>query len=313
MRSVYILEVSVIFESVLSLFFMILVGVYGSKRKIITAEINKGLIDILIQIALPFMILSSFIYTFDDTIKSNVLKTFYYSLATYIITIFISYFILLPNKNKKKVILHFSNVFVNTGYIGFPVLYSVYGAEGVVYGSIFNMFFVIFLWTYGLFLFKGHIDRKSIKEELIKILLNPSIIAVCAGIFIMIFNLQIPAPILSSIKSIGAITGPLSMIIIGVILSNTKLKRYIRDWTLYYGLAAKLVIIPVIIYIIALIFGETSKAINTVIIMSAMPASAMTAIFAESFNKEKEYAAVVVSLSTLLSLVTITIIINIIM
>jgi predicted permease len=313
MRSACILEVYVIFESVLSLFFMILVGVYGSKRKIITTAINKGFIDILIQIALPFMILSSFIYTYDDTIKSNVFKTFYYSIIAYIITTFISYIILLPIKNNKKTILHFSNVFVNTGYIGFPVLYSIYGAEGVVYGSIFNTFFVIFLWTYGLLLFKGHLDRKSLKEELRKILLNPSSIAVCAGILIMIFDLKIPAPILSSIKSIGGITGPLSMMIIGVILSNTKLKHYILDWTLYYGLATKLIIIPVIIYVISLFLGETSKAINTVIIMSAMPASAMTAIFAESFDKEKEYAAVVVSLSTLLSLITISILIKFIM
>jgi predicted permease len=292
---------------------MILVGVYGSKRKIITPTINKGLIDILIQIALPFMILSSFIYTYDDTIKSNVLKTFYYSLAAYAITIFISYLILLPIKKGKKTILHFSNVFVNTGYIGFPVLYSIYGTEGVVYGSIFNMFFVIFLWTYGLLLFRGKLDKKLIKVELVKTLLNPSILAVCAGIIIMIFDLRIPDLILSSIKNIGGITGPLSMIIIGVILSNTKLNRYLHDWTLYYGLTAKLIIIPVIMYVISLLLGEPSKAINTVIIMSAMPASAMTAIFAESYDKEKEYAAVIVSLSTILSFVTITILLRIIM
>lgn len=307
------MEFSVIFESVLTLLFMILIGVYGSKRKIITSEINKGLINILIQIALPFMILSSFIYPYDETIKSNVLITFYYSFATYVITIFISYLILLPIKKNKKIILHFSNVFVNTGYIGFPVLYSIYGSEGIVYGSIFNMFFVIFLWTYGLLLFKGHLDRTALIKELIKIPLNPSIIAVCAGILIMMFNVKISALILSGIKSIGSITGPLSMIIIGVILSNTKIKRYLNDWTLYYGLTTKLIIIPVIIYIISLLLGEKSKAIHTVIIMSAMPASAMTAIFAESFDKEKEYASVIVSLSTLLSLFTIIIIIKLIM
>jgi malate permease and related proteins len=304
------LKISVILESVLSLFFMMLVGVYGSKRKIITPAINKGLIDILIQIALPFMIVSSFIYTYDDTIKSNVIKTFYYSITVYIITIFVSYLILLPIKKNKKTILHFSNVFVNTGYIGFPVLFSIYGSEGVVYGSIFNMFFVIFLWTYGILLFKGNFDRKFLIAELQKILLNPSMIAVCAGIIIMVFEVPIPGPLLSSIKSLGSITGPLSMLIIGVILANTKIKQYLRDWTLYYGLTTKLILLPIIIYLLSLLLRETSKAINTVIIMSAMPASAMTAIFAESFDKEKEYAAVVVSVSTLLSLVTLTILLK---
>ena len=48
---------------------MILVGFYGNKKKIITKQLNKGLADILIQIVLPFMIISSFIFTYDKTIQ----------------------------------------------------------------------------------------------------------------------------------------------------------------------------------------------------------------------------------------------------
>jgi predicted permease len=290
-----------------------LVGVYGSKRNIITAKMNKGLVDILIKIALPFMIISSFIYSYDNTIKANVTKTFYYSTLAYIIMIAVSYLLLLPIKDDRKTILHFANVFVNTGYVGFPILNSVYGSEGVIYGSIFNMFFVILLWTYGLILFKGNFEKKEFIQELKKILLNPSIIAVCLGITIMIFHIKLPVSLLSSIKSIGSITGPLSMIIIGVILSNVKIKKYLRDWTIYYGITAKLIIIPAIMYLISLLAVSSSKAINTVIIMSAMPASAMTSILAESFDKEKEYAAVIVSVTTLLSLVTVTILLKILL
>jgi len=306
------LELSVILQSVLSLFIMILTGVYASKRKIITTQINKGLTDILIQVALPFMILSSFIYSYDDSIKSNVIKTFYYSLAAYIIIIALSYLLLLPVKRDKKTILHFANVFMNTGYVGFPILNSIYGPEGVVYGSIFNMFFVILLWTYGLVLFKGSFNNKELKEEIRKILLNPSIIAVCIGIIVMVFDLSLPGALLSSIKSIGGITGPLSMIIIGVILSKVKISKYLGDWTIYYGAAAKLIIIPFSMYLISLLAVEPSKAANTVIVMSAMPASAMTSILAESFDREKEYAAVIVSVTTLLSLITATVLLKII-
>lgn len=307
------MEFSVIIESVISLFLIILVGVYGAKKKIITSQINKGLIDILIQITLPLMILSSFIFTYDDAIKSNAIKTFYYSIAAYIIVILVSYLLLLPIKNDKKIVLHFANVFTNTGYVGFPILNSIYGAEGIVYGSIFNMFFVIFVWTYGIILYKGNFQKKELKNELKKILLNPSIIAVCAGVIIMIFNIQLPGAILSSIRNIGNITGPLSMIIIGVIISDVKIKEYIKDWTIYYGIATKLILIPSIIYLISLLALATSKAVNTVIIMTAMPASAMTSILAETFDKEKDYAAVIVSVTTLLSLITVTILLKIIL
>lgn len=55
--------VLVVIESEVALFIMVLVGVYARRRRIITDEMNKGLVDILIQIALPFMILSSFLHT----------------------------------------------------------------------------------------------------------------------------------------------------------------------------------------------------------------------------------------------------------
>jgi len=303
---------SAIIEGVISLFIIILVGVYGSNKKIITSEINKGLTDVLIQIALPFMIVSSFIFTYDNTIKGNVIKTFYYSFIAYIIMAVVSSILLVPIKSDKKTILHFANVFTNTGYIGFPILNSVYGAEGVIYGSIFNMFFAIFLWTYGIIIFRGAFNRKELKREIIKVLLNPSVIAVFIGIIIMIFNIQLPRAILSSVRSIGNMTGPLSMIIIGVILSKAKIKSYLKDWTIYYGITTNLIVIPAILYFISLLIGDTSKVANTVIIMAAMPAAAMTSIFAESFDREKEYAAVIVSATTLLSIITLPVLLKII-
>jgi predicted permease len=251
------------------------------------------------------MILSSFILTYDDAIKSNIIKTVYFSVVAYIIMMIVSYVLLLPIKNNKKTILHFANVFTNTGYVGFPILNSIYGIEGIVYGSIFNMFFVIFVWTYGIMLFKGNFEKKELKREITKIILNPSIIAVCIGLLLMFFDIQLPGALLFSISNIGSITGPLSMIIIGVILSDVKLKQYIKDWTIYYGTIIKLLIIPLIIFLISLLTREKSIPMNTVIIMSAMPASAMTSILAENYDKEKDYAAVIVSVTILLSLITV--------
>lgn len=308
----FILELSAITSSVVSLFIIILVGVYGSKKKIITAEINKGLTDILIKIALPFMIISSFMFTYDDTIKSNVLKTFYLSIGAYAVMATVSYILLLPVKKDKKTVLHFANVFVNTGYVGFPVLNSIFGSEGVIYGSIFNIFFVIFVWTYGIMLYKGKLEKGYLKSEIINLLFNPSIIAVVVGIIIMILDIEIKGALLSSIKSIGNITGPLSMFIIGVILSNVKLKQHLKDWAVYYGIIIKLLIIPIIIYFVSLLLKDSSKAAYSIIIMTAMPASAMTSILAESFNKEKEFAAIIVSATTLISLITVPILIKLI-
>lgn len=304
---------SPVLESVISLFLIILVGVYASRKKIITEDLNQGLVNLLIQIVLPVMILSSFIYSYDQSIKSEVVKTFYYSLIAYLLMFSASYLLLLPFKSEKKIILHFANVFPNTGYVGFPVLYSIYGTEGIVYGSVFNLFFVIFVWTYGIFIYRGSLDKTNLKQELKQTFLNPSVLAVGIGLIIMTLNLQLPNSLVTSIKNIGNITGPLSMLIIGVILSKAKIGNYTKDWTLYYGAICKLLLIPIIVYLISLLTGQSSKAINSVIIMTAMPASAMTSIFAQNYNRETDYAAVIVSLTTLFSILSIPVLLKIIL
>lgn len=303
--------VNLVLKSVISLFLIMLVGVYGSKRNIITPEVNKALINILIEIALPFMILASFVFTYDETIKFNVLKTFIYSPIAYIIIALISALLLIPIKKDKRTILHFSNIFTNTGYIGFPILNAMYGAEAVIYGSVFNMFFVIFLWTYGIFLFTGSIDRDNLKKELLNILFNPSILAVALGMLIMIFDIVIPELLLNTIRSVGNITGPLSMIIVGATLAKVEFKNSLKDLSIYYGMAIRLIIIPLVIYLISILIGDRGIVSNAVIVMSAMPAAAMTSILAENYELEAEYAATMVLMTTVFALFTIPFLVKI--
>jgi malate permease and related proteins len=306
-------EMLTIIKSVISLFLIMLIGVYGSKKGIINSNVNKGLTDILLEIALPCMIITSFSFPYDEGVKANILKTFYYSFAVYIIIAILSHLLMLPIKNEKKVILHFANIFTNTGYIGFPILNAIYGAEAVMYGSIFNMFFVVFLWTYGIMIFKGRVEKSDLVKEIFKALKNPSLIAVYIGIAMMIFNLKLPRVILESTNSIGSMTGPISMIIVGALSYRISIREHLKDWTIYYGTAVKLILIPVVLYFISLLIDDRSIVSNSVIILASMPAAAMTSIFADRFNIKRDYAAVIVVATTLLSILTLPLLLSILM
>ena len=299
-----------ILRSILSLFLIIIVGVIGRKRNIITPETNKGLIDLLLRILLPFMIVSSFSFSYDDSIKMNVFKSFYFSLIAYLIIIGISLLLTKPIKDEKRTILHFANVFTNTGYIGFPILNVIYGPEAVIYGSIFNMFFVLFLWSYGIMIFKGKMAKEELKKEVVKALLNPSVLAVYIGVTMMVFNLKFPELVLNSIKAVGSMTGPLSMIIVGAIFANVDIKSHLKDWTIYYGILMKMVLIPAILCLIAVIIGDRSVVTNSIIILASMPSAAMTSIFAENFNLKKDYATMITVVTTLISLLTIPVLLR---
>lgn len=262
--------------------------------------INKGLTNILLEITLPCLVISSFIFDMDNQLKNNIIKCFIYSPIVLITTTFISYIALFPIKSDKKIIMQFANVFSNCGFIGFPIIYSIFGGEGVIYASIFNMFFTIALWTYGIILFNGNIEKKDLK----KVFLNPSIIAVIIGLIILIFNISIPEVVYSTLDLVGGVTSPLSMIIIGVILGNSNILNYLRDYTIYYSSILKLLVLPVVLIIISKIINDNSIVVKTLTIITAMPAAAMTSILAEKFDKEKEYSAVIIFITTLFSLIT---------
>lgn len=302
---------STVVSSVIALFLIILIGIYASKKNIITTEINKGLIDILVNITLPLLILSSFMTSFDDRIKDNVYKAFYYSIIAFIIIIIISYILVIPIKGNKKDVVNFSNIFTNTGFLGFPLLNVIYGSEGVVYGSAFNMFFNFFVWSYGIMLFKGYNKNSNLKKEMINVLKNPSIIAVILGLIIMLFSIKVPEIIYSSLKLVGGMTGPLSMIVVGVILSGVKFKNHLKDWTIYYGTLIKLIIMPFIIIYVFKLMGSSSMVTNSIVIQIAMPTATLASIFAEKYNKELDYTTILLVMTTMLSVFTIPLIINI--
>ena len=303
------MDLSVIVNGVISLFLIILVGVYAAKKRIITKEINKGLTNILLKITLPCLVVSSFIFDLSDELKDNIIRCFIYSPLVLIISIVISYILLIPIKGEKKIIIQFANVFSKCGFIGFPIVFSIYGNEGVIYASIFNLFFTAFLWTYGVILFNGKMKREDIK----KVLLNPAIVAVFIGLIIMIFGFDIPSVLSSTLDLVGNMTSPLSMIIVGVILGNAKIISYLKDKTIYYSAFLKLIIMPCILILISKLLKDTSLVIKTLIIVTAMPAAAMTSILAESFDKESEYSAVIVFITTLFSVITFPILLNFIL
>lgn len=291
------------YEGIISLFIIMIIGYYASKKGIITNNINKGLTEILLKISLPLLVVSSFNITYSSELKSNVIKCFYYSLIIFFISTIISKIILKPLKNKNKYILQFSNVFSNCGFIGFPIIEGIYGKEGLIYASIFNMIFTILVWTYGISLFTGGINKENIN----KVLKNPSIIAVFIGIFIMIFKINIPKVILNPIEIVGGMTSSLSMLIVGAIIANISIKDYIKDISIYYGVITKLLIVPICISIILNLLKCPAKVMNVMILLSAMPTAAMAPIFAESFEKDKGYASVLLFLTTLFSVFTLPI------
>lgn len=290
------------------LFLIMLVGFYASKSEILNEEMNKGLSSLLINITVPLLIISSFNIEFTSEMISNILKSFWYSIGAFGIVILISNLMYFKIKEDRKPVLKFATIFSNCAFMGFSIIQSLYGNEGLAYASVFNMIFTILLWSYGAMLFNG---EKNIKNWT-KALINPGIISVFIGMFIMVLSIKIPSVIQSTMKMVGGMTTPLSMIITGSMLAQVSIKKEMTSISLYYGTFVKLIIVPLILYFITVILNIKSLPLNIIIVCEAMPVGAMTSIFAATYNKDKEFAGLSVFVSTLFSIVTIPLILKII-
>lgn len=298
------MENSSVMNQIIILFLIIGVGYYSRKKNIINDEVNKGLTKLLLEVTMPLMIVASFDYSFSKELMENIIYMIIYSTIIHVVLIVISRILYNKYSKEKKDILRFATVFSNCGFMGFPVVGSIFGKIGILYASIFNIPYNILSWTFGIMLYTKNKDSKNLK----KVILNPGIIAVIIGIILFIFSIKIPQTIYSTIKLVGDITTPLSMIIVGVMIADVDFKKIFKKSSLYYIAFVRLILVPILTFSILKIIRVEELLINIAIVIEAMPAAAVTAIFAEAYGKEPELASEIVFFTTLLSVISIPII-----
>lgn len=292
-------------NQVIVLFIIMIVGFYAKKKKFLSKVVDRGLTELLINITLPFMIVTSFNIKYEADMVSNAQKVLLYSFIIHISLIFFSKicFFKLP-KNKQQV-YRFITIFSNVGFMGYPVMESIYGGIGVFYAAIFNIPFNILVWTVGVMIYTGEKDFKSVK----KAMANPALIAVIIGIILFVFSIRLPLPIESSLKLVGSTTTPISMIIIGSMLAEMKVKNIFSDISIYYATTVRLLVVPMIVYVVLKFLKVDELLLNICVLLQAMPAAVSTAIIAEKYGGDGLLASQCVFITTIFSVITIPIII----
>lgn len=294
----------IIFNQIAILFIIMIVGFIGSKLKIIDEGLNKGLSKLLISIALPCLILSTFDFSFSKAMAYNAALIFIITVGIFIFSIFLAKFLYVKYEKGEQQVLKFISIFSNCAFMGFPVVLSIYGKEGLFYTSIYNIAFNLIAWTYGVYLFSEKKDGESLK----KVLVNPSMAATVIGVFVFIFSIKMPAPIQGTLSMIGSMTVPISMLVVGASLTNVKLIDLASGFQIYYVSFVRLLLIPIILFFVLRQLHLPQIIFDTVVILTAMPAATLSAIIGEAYGGDVELASKIIFVSTILSAVTIPII-----
>lgn len=286
------------------LFFIIGIGFIVGKLKIITNELNVGLSKVLLNVTLPFLIISAFNFDFSK----DMLKTSGIILVISIIVhgglALISLLLYKKEEKSIKTILRFITIFSNCGFIGYPVAESIYGGEGVFYTAIYNVGYNLFVWTLGILMFQTEKEKGLYK----RVFLNPGIISVAIGMVLFIFSIKLPYAIAHTIDLIGGITIPLSMLIVGISICSVNLKSAFREIMYYYASFIRLIATPILVYVVLYFIGFREIALGIPVIVSAMPAASNTVPFAQIYNGNVDCASKITVVSTIFAMFTLPII-----
>jgi predicted permease len=290
------------------LFLLLILGFVLFKCHIFDEYTNKKISALIVNVASPMLIISS-IAGVEGSNKSIVFLMIGAGILMYIGFIILGKIInrIFPFPKKDWPVYECMVVFANTGFMGYPVLLDVFGQEAVFYASLIHMAFNFFVYTYAIMcLTKG--DDSEFKLNF-KQLLTPGIILIFVGIFIYLFDIQLPSVLMDTINSVGSLTAPLSMMMIGSSLAVYPIKDSFTDWRSYVFAFVRLMIVPFVTMIMCRLLHIDAYYANITIITNAMPVGSMVLMLATQYNANVKIVTRNIVVSTLLSVITIPIVV----
>lgn len=236
-----------LFNSLLELFLLVALGFSLRKWNLVGDKTVDELTGILLTVILPFSIVASGNESCSGEMMTNVGLSFLIVSLYYILAFIISFLAFKPFARNEETRASSINmaVFANTGFIGIPLSQIMYGQKGMIYAVIYNLIYNVFLFTFGVRLFDG---KSSVKECLKGIFLDPLSISSILAIALFFSPVKLPAPVNSFFSTVGNMSSPLSMMIIGAWLVGVDFRNIIKRPLGYYVSLVRLIVLPLLVY-----------------------------------------------------------------
>ncbi len=298
-----------IFEQILILSIMTVIGVIAFKLKAITRENANGLVKVIMKITLPLLIFTTFAGT---ELTDEILISFPFVFFSSFFIVFILY--LLSKLSAKTLKLDKENtalhnvhtMFGNVVFLGFPLLDALLpGGEGLIYATIFQLGHDTLMWTWGIFILNSGAPKKT--NNKLKHLINPTTISFILGLIFLIAKIKIPNLIFTPLSNIGHTTIYLSMIYVGVVLAAVKLKSLVSNLRSYVLSFNKLILGPIVLLAGFYLLKHTGvnipqKAVISSVMQAAMPCMIIISVLAEEMGLNSKQAVENIFVTSILSM-----------
>jgi hypothetical protein len=300
------MDMQVVLDQMAVLFFLLAIGFIVGKVKLLTPENNRILTKVVLFIALPCTILHSVL---ANEINISVGDTVFFlmmSLLTFLIAFAVAIPLVRLSRGDKANhgLLNYMCVFSNCGFMGFPVIISIFGASGAFYTALFNIPFNALSFSVGIMLIAGKGAGFNPK-----LLINPPLIASLLAIPIALTGFETHHIVTESIRLTGSITTPGAMIVIGSTLAYIPLKNVFSEWRIGLVTLLKLIAIPAVTWFVLRNFITNELMLGVLVVISGMPTAAQSSMLAIQYNGNERIASSGVFLTTLLCGVTVPLIV----
>jgi len=305
------METTIILSQIFILAVVVIIGVIAAKLKVLTPSTKDMLSKVIFNISLPLMLFTNFL-KLDATprLLAN-------SFIVLTVSGFVIFFLLLIGwlaarlfniRGGEAAVFKAHSMFGNTIFLGFPLITALYGVEGLLYASMFQLISNLIMWTVGVVVLT-HGNGTSWKKSLIKVL-NPNTIATLAGLTFFLLAIKLPGLLVKPLSELGAANTWLSMLYIGAMLAFSDVGGLLGKKSLYILSMDRLVIAPAILILLfalsASVFGTAPEklVVSVVILEASMPCMASVVIMAKELGADDRLAVGNVFVSTLLSIIT---------
>lgn len=196
----------------------------------------------------------------------------------------------------------------NTAFIGFPILYPLFGPTAAVGLAMCMIVENILVMPLGLAYAdsqeaEGHM-AKAFLQSLLSLLRNPLLWGMGLGLLFNTFGWLLPAVPERMVQMLAQIASPLALFVVGGSLVGLQIGHQLRD--IFTVVGAKLFLHPLLVALALLFFPSLDSALAiTAVVFAAMPTAALVTVLAQRYGEES-FAAGVLLVATSLSFFTIT-------
>ena len=300
-----------IFSKVLVVFIYIGVGFIANRLKVLPEESVKHFISLVMGITVPCLVISSITGQdingdmYRNTILTLVLTTVVL-IVTAVVTTFVSDRIFPWKDQQDRNVLAAAMTGCNAGFMGLPIASAVFGELVFYYLVIQNIANNLYLFVMSLAQLHHRESEKSSKSlsEKLKPLVNPTSVATIVSLIMLFAGIHLPEYAMDIVTTLGDITIPLSMILVGVQLGGADFKKLIADKALLITSVMKLIAVPALALLILTPMPADPVVKLTVLLGMCFPSAVIGVAVAAQENKNYQLMAEAVAITTLLSVIT---------